>query len=36
MALVFRPLHPLFAAEADPIDLRMVVERAALDIALCA
>jgi alpha-ketoglutarate-dependent 2,4-dichlorophenoxyacetate dioxygenase len=31
MALAFRPLHPLFAAEAQPIDLRTVLERAALE-----
>ena len=31
MALAFRPLHPLFAAEAEPIDLRTVQERAALE-----
>jgi alpha-ketoglutarate-dependent 2,4-dichlorophenoxyacetate dioxygenase len=31
MALAFRPLHPLYAAEAEPIDLRTVQERAALE-----
>ena len=31
MALAFRPLHPLFAAEADPVDLRTVLGRAALE-----
>ncbi|MFY9315411.1 MAG: TauD/TfdA family dioxygenase [Burkholderiales bacterium] len=30
-ALVFRPLHPCFAAEAGPIDLRQVEDREALD-----
>lgn len=31
MALTFRKLHPLFAAEAGAIDLRTVTERTALD-----
>jgi alpha-ketoglutarate-dependent 2,4-dichlorophenoxyacetate dioxygenase len=31
MALGFRPLHPLFAAEAGPIDLRQVADRATLE-----
>ena len=31
MALAFRPLHPLVAAEAEPIDLRTLVERTALE-----
>jgi alpha-ketoglutarate-dependent 2,4-dichlorophenoxyacetate dioxygenase len=31
MALAFRPLHPLFAAEAGPIDLRRVADRETLD-----
>lgn len=31
MALAFRPLHPLFAAEVGAIDLRRVQERAMLD-----
>src|SRR5512147_2848521 len=31
MALTFRPLHPLFAAEAGPIDLRGVEDRATLE-----
>jgi len=31
MALTFRPLHPLFAAEAAPIDLRRVEDRATLE-----
>jgi alpha-ketoglutarate-dependent 2,4-dichlorophenoxyacetate dioxygenase len=31
MPLALRPLHPLFAAEAGPIDLRRVAERAALE-----
>jgi len=31
MALTFRPLHPLFAAEAGPVDLRAVTAPAALD-----
>jgi alpha-ketoglutarate-dependent 2,4-dichlorophenoxyacetate dioxygenase len=30
MALAFRPLHPLFAAEAGPIDLRRVSDRETL------
>ena len=29
--MLFRPLHPTFAAEAGPIDLRSVEERAALE-----
>jgi alpha-ketoglutarate-dependent 2,4-dichlorophenoxyacetate dioxygenase len=31
MALTLRPLHPLFAAEAGPIDLRRVEDRATLE-----
>jgi alpha-ketoglutarate-dependent 2,4-dichlorophenoxyacetate dioxygenase len=31
MALAFRPLHPRFAAEVDPIDLRRVEDRATLE-----
>jgi alpha-ketoglutarate-dependent 2,4-dichlorophenoxyacetate dioxygenase len=31
MALAFRKLHPLFAAEAGPIDLRAATDRATLD-----
>jgi alpha-ketoglutarate-dependent 2,4-dichlorophenoxyacetate dioxygenase len=31
MALEFSPLHPLFAAEAGPIDLRRVADRAMLE-----
>jgi alpha-ketoglutarate-dependent 2,4-dichlorophenoxyacetate dioxygenase len=31
MALAFRPLHPLFAAEAGPIDLRSVSDRETLE-----
>ncbi len=31
MPLCFKPLHPLFAAEADPIDLRLVEDDKALD-----
>src|SRR5512134_366598 len=31
MALAFRPLHPLFAAEAGPIDLGRVEDRATLE-----
>jgi alpha-ketoglutarate-dependent 2,4-dichlorophenoxyacetate dioxygenase len=31
MALAFRPLHPLFAAEASPIDLRTLAGREALE-----
>ena len=31
MALEFRPLHPLLAAEAGPIDLRRVADRATLE-----
>lgn len=31
MAVSFRPLHPLFAAEAGAIDLRKVEDRASLD-----
>ena len=31
MALSFRPLHPLFAAEAGPIDLRRVADRSTLE-----
>ncbi len=31
MALAFRPLHPLFAAEVSPIDLRQVEDRRTLD-----
>ena len=31
MALAFRPLHPLFAAEVSPVDLRKVGDRATLE-----
>jgi len=31
MALALRPLHPVFAAEAGPVDLREVSDRATLD-----
>ena len=31
MALELRPLHPRFAAEADPLDLRRVEDRATLE-----
>ena len=31
MSLSFRPLHPLFAAEAGPVDLRSVHDRETLD-----
>jgi alpha-ketoglutarate-dependent 2,4-dichlorophenoxyacetate dioxygenase len=31
MALAFRPLHPLFAAEAGPLDLRRVTDRETLE-----
>lgn len=31
MALAFRPLHPLFAAEAGPVDLRAVSDRETLE-----
>lgn len=31
MALAFRPLHPLFAAEVSPVDLRRVADRQALE-----
>jgi len=31
MALAFRPLHPLFAAEVSPLDLRAVHDRATLE-----
>ena len=31
MSLSFRPLHPLFVAEAGPIDLRTATDRATLD-----
>jgi alpha-ketoglutarate-dependent 2,4-dichlorophenoxyacetate dioxygenase len=31
MALAFRPLHPLFAAEAEGVDLRAIDDRATLD-----
>ncbi|MGD9951872.1 MAG: TauD/TfdA dioxygenase family protein [Burkholderiales bacterium] len=31
MALEFRPLHPVFAAEAGPIDLRAVADKPALE-----
>lgn len=31
MSLSFRPLHPLFAAEASPVDLRGVSDRATLE-----
>ena len=31
MSLSFRPLHPLFVAEASPVDLRAVTDRATLE-----
>ena len=31
MALAFRPLHPLFAAEVSPLDLRRVADRQTLE-----